>query len=147
MNDAFGLDDYERKLCSGSEAPFFSACIDSFGFLVTEHGYRVSFHAMGQGCYQARFTQETETEYFYLRLFHEFDHLWCEIERFAGLDHQRRIRFGEAVQVLGLPFSTEHLDVALPNEQAIPLRVRAFADCVREHLKDFRNIPIHPIKT
>jgi hypothetical protein len=115
-----------------------------FRFLVTEHGFRVWFRDAGRECYEARFTLETETEFFYVRLFHEFNHVWCDIERFAGLDKQRRLRFGDAVKLLGLSFPTEHLDVAVPNESAIPLRIRAFADCVREHLMDFRSIPLGP---
>jgi hypothetical protein len=143
MSQAFELTDYQRKLCSGSEAPFFLACIDCFGFLVTEHGYRMSFEAVGQGCYEAIFKQDIRTEYFAVRVYHEFNHLWCDIERFAGLDHQRRLRLSEAARLFGLSLPPEHVDVLLPDQAAIPARVRAFADLVRPHLSEFRNMPTH----
>jgi hypothetical protein len=146
MSQALELTDYQRELCSGSEALFFLACIECFGFLVTEHGYHMSFHPMGKGCYQALFKQDIQTEYFAVRLFHESNHLWCEIERFAGLDHQRRLRLSEAVRLFSFAFPSEHLDVVLPDEQTIPQRVRAFADCIRAHLADFRNMPVHSDK-
>jgi hypothetical protein len=99
---------------------------------------------MGQGCYQARFKHDIGTEYFAVRLFHEFDHLWYEIERFAGLDHQRRLRFPEVVRVFGFTCPPELLDIVLPDEQAIPQRVRALAECIRTHLSELRNMSIHP---
>lgn len=143
MSPSLELTDYQRGLCSGSEAPFFLACIECFGFLVTEHGYQMSFHPMGQGCYQALFKQDIQTEYFAVRLFHEFNNLWCDIERFAGLDHQRRLRLSEAMRLFGFELPREPLDIVLPDEQGISRRIRAFADCVRAHLTDFRNMPIH----
>ena len=144
MTKTIKLTDYQSELASGSEAVFFQACIADFGFLISEHGYGLSFHEMGRECYQACFKHSIGTEYFAIRLFHEFNNFWCDIERFAGLDHQRRLRFPEVVQVFGFTCPPELLDIVLPDEQAITLRVRMLADCIRTHLGELRNIPIHP---
>jgi hypothetical protein len=142
MTTTIQLTDYQTSLMSGHEGEFFRACVEHFGFLVTEYGYQMSFHEMGRGFYQAFFKQDIGTEYFAIRVFHEFNHLWTEIERFAGLDHQRRMRFHEVAQLCGFTCPPELRDVVLPDEQSIAQRMQALAECIRTHLHELRNMPI-----
>lgn len=143
MNEAFELTEYERRLCAGDRGYFFSSCVQFFAFLVTEHGYEMSFHEMGRGFHQVKFMQDIQTEYFAVRVFHEeWDAVWCDIHRFAGTDHQRFLRLSKACLALGIRSPSERVDTSLPLEQTVPKRVSELADCIRGHLDEFRNISI-----
>jgi hypothetical protein len=54
------------------------------------------------------------------------------------------MRFPDAVRVFGFTCPPELLTHVLPDEQAIPQRVHALADCIRAHLSELRSMPIHP---
>ena len=142
VNEAFELTDSQRERCLASGGYFFRSCVQHFGVLVTEHGYRMSFHDMGQGCDLVRFMQDIQTEYFAVRIFHEFDALWCDIHRFAGTDHQNRLRLADACLPLGILCPSQRLDTSLPMEQTVPQRVREFADCIRALLTEFHSLPV-----
>src|SRR5579862_3082887 len=99
VKEPFELTDYQRKLCSGDRGYFFRSCVEFFAFLVSEHGYEVSFHEMGRDFYQVRFIQDIQTEYFAVRVFYDHpDTVCCDIHRFAGTDHQNCLRLSKVCQ-------------------------------------------------
>ncbi len=145
MTAPLHLTEYQRRLLSSRDAYFFHACVKHFAFLVTENGYDMGFEDRGRGCHEVDFTRDIGTEYFAVRIFYDYtDMVWCEVHRFAGTDHQRRLRLGEACRLLGVSSPSEHLDTSLPPEQTVPDRVSDIATCIRSHLGDFRNLPVNP---
>ena len=137
------LSDYQRKLCEGNDGYFFLACIEHFGFLVTDRGYKMSFAVLDRGLVQASFKEDILTEYFEIRLScDEWDLPWCDIRRFAGLDHQTYLRIGDACALLSIGFDESPIPDSMLHELATQSRIKAYANTIRTHFDEFRNIPL-----
>lgn len=85
--------------------------------------------------------QDIQTEYFAVRVFHDFDDMWCEIERFAGLERRRRDRLPDLAREFGLPIAPAHSIVRMEGEDLIPSRVAEYARFIKENYDVLRNIP------
>jgi hypothetical protein len=148
MTEAFPLTDLQRERLSGRDAPFHRACVEHFGFLVTEHGYRMEFDSVTQGGSLVSFIDEhdIDTEIFAVRLLFWSDEssLCCEIKRFAGLDHQLRLRLEEACPRLGIPCPEEfgRYELPAPLWSSVAERVAQLGAFVRVHLASLRGIPL-----
>jgi len=148
MIETFPLTDYQREQLSSPDAAFFRACVEHFGFLVTERGYRMEFEGVSQGGSLVSFIDEhdIETEIFAVRLLywpHESS-LCCEIKRFAGLDHQLRLRLHEACERLGIQCPEEFTRYELPAPLWVsaPERIAQLSAFIRAHLAVLRSIPL-----
>jgi hypothetical protein len=146
MIEPFPLTDFQRETVSRST--FHRACVEHFGFLVTEHGYRMMFGGTGQHGRLVSFVDEHDikTETFSVRIIFWLDgnSIDCKIMRFAGLDHQVQLSLDQACQRLGI-FCPEELarsETIDPVSAAVSERIARLGAFVRTHLATLRSIPL-----